>query len=77
MAQPLTATCRALPIVLDQSAHSERLLWIGCLALEFCHAEGPAHGDSLLLCLELTDRVRRRAAELRAARREHAIFACT
>jgi hypothetical protein len=74
MPKSLTATRRALPIVLDQGPHSERLLWIGCLALDFCRGGCHENGDSLLLCLELTERVHRRAAELREALQGHRVL---
>lgn len=75
MPQFRTTTRRSLPIVLDQGPHSERALWIGALALDFCLAKRHENADSLVLSLELTDRVRRRAAELRAARRARRVFA--
>lgn len=69
MTENRPALRRCLPIVLDRGPHSERQLWVGRSALDFCSRGRDEPAQNLLQCLELAERVRRRAAELRLSRR--------
>lgn len=68
MAHRRAALRRAYPVLLADFAQGVRLLWIGHVAAAFPRPDIDAPTMELARCLELADRVRWRADELRAHR---------
>jgi hypothetical protein len=75
MAHRRSAPRRAYPVLLADFAQGVRLLWIGHVAATFPRCDIDAPTLELARCLELADRVRWRADELRAHRRPRRIRA--